>query len=172
MRIRPRRALKIETEQYINLWIPSVSFWSFTQSHPFVIISWAVGEQDTLDLFIEPCRGLTRELLQHAKSGRVINALVMFSGSYGKSVAMEEFETIVMVASGFGIAAQLPYLKRLIHGYNAREVCARRIHLIWQIEDKGTSLRDRRLTNEAYMNRNRNCRSITTEWRTSRGQIG
>ncbi|KAH7356445.1 hypothetical protein BKA65DRAFT_474262 [Rhexocercosporidium sp. MPI-PUGE-AT-0058] len=58
-----------------------------------------------------------------------------------------------MIASGFGIAAQLPYLKRLIHSYNAREVCARRIHLIWQIEDKGKSLIDRRLTDKAYKNR-------------------
>ena len=47
-----------------------------------------------------------------------------------------------MVASGFGIAAQLPYLKRLNHGYNAREFCARRIHLVWQIETKGESAID------------------------------
>jgi hypothetical protein len=46
-----------------------------------------------------------------------------------------------MVASGFGIAAHLPYLKRLIHGYNARKLRARRIHLVWQVRDIGKSLK-------------------------------
>jgi hypothetical protein len=39
------------------------------------------------------------------------------------------------VASGFEIAAHLPYLKQLIYGYNAREVRACRIHLVWQVRD-------------------------------------
>ncbi|EDN92181.1 hypothetical protein SS1G_08043 [Sclerotinia sclerotiorum 1980 UF-70] len=40
-----------------------------------------------------------------------------------------------MVASDFGIAAQLPYLKQLIHGYNTRKLRAQRIHLVWQVRD-------------------------------------
>ena len=48
---------------------------------------------------------------------------------------MDDYDNILMVASGFGIAAQLPYLKRLIHGYNARELRARRVRLIWQVRD-------------------------------------
>lgn len=140
IRINLQRRLKIRAGQYINLWIPSVSFWSFAQSHPFVVISWAVREQDNLDLFVEPRRGLTRELLNHAKNSHVMHPLVLFSGPHGRSVSIEAYETVLMVASGFGIAAQLPYLKRLIHGYNAREVRARRIHLVWQIENKGTSV--------------------------------
>jgi NAD(P)H-flavin reductase len=95
---------------------PSVSFWSFAQSHPFVVISWAVREQDSLDLFVEPRSGLTRELLNHAKNSHAIYPLVMFSGPHGRSISMEGYETVLMVASGFGIAAQLPYLKHLIHG--------------------------------------------------------
>ena len=35
---------------------------------------------------------------------------------------MDNCENILMVASGFGIAAHLLYLKQLIHGYNARDV--------------------------------------------------
>ena len=52
---------------------------------------------------------------------------------------MDDCENILKVASGFGIAAHLPYLKQLIHGYNAREVRARRIHLVWQVRDIGKS---------------------------------
>jgi hypothetical protein len=50
---------------------------------------------------------------------------------------MDDCENILMVASGFGIAAHLPYLKQLIYGYNAREVRTRRIHLVWQVRDIG-----------------------------------
>ena len=50
---------------------------------------------------------------------------------------MGKYEKIVMVANGFGIAAHLPYLRRLIHGYNSYEIRIRRIHLVWQIQDIG-----------------------------------
>jgi len=66
-----------------------------------------------------------------------MNPLVLFSGPHGKSVPMEAYENILMVASDFGIAAYLPYLKQLIQGYNAREVRAHRIHLVWQFRDIG-----------------------------------
>jgi NAD(P)H-flavin reductase len=141
VRIQLQKSLDVKAGQAINLWMwmPSVSFWSFLQSHPFVVISWAEKPQDQLDLFIEPRRGLTRELLYHAKSGHAMNPWVLFSGPHGNSIPMDNCENILMVASGFGIAAHLPYLKQLIHGYNAREVRARRIHLVWQVRDIGKS---------------------------------
>lgn len=104
-----------------------------------MVISWAEKPQEHLDLFIEPRRGLTRELLYHAKNTHAMNPLVMFSGPHGKSIPMDDSENILMVASDFGIAAHLPYLKQLIHGYNVREVRARRIHLVWQVRDIGKS---------------------------------
>jgi NAD(P)H-flavin reductase len=141
VRIQLQKPLDVKAGQAINLWmwIRSVSFWSFLQSHLFVVISWAEKPQEHLDLFIEPQRGLTRDLLYYAKSGHAMNPLVLFSGAHGKSIPMDDCENILMVASGFGIAAHLPYLKQLIHGYNAREVCARRIHLVWQVRDIGKS---------------------------------
>ena len=162
IRVSLQRRLRIRAGQYINLWIPSISFWSFVQSHPFVVISWAEGAQDTLELLIEPRGGLTRELWHYAKDRPSIHPFVMFSGPHGQGIAVEEYETILMVASGFGIAAQLPYLKRLIHGYNTREVRIRRIRLVWQIEDKGghpsLSVRD-----EAHKARGRSGGPVATE---------
>ncbi|KFZ13859.1 hypothetical protein V501_03498 [Pseudogymnoascus sp. VKM F-4519 (FW-2642)] len=136
VRLHLEKPLKVDDGQYINLWIPSVSFWSFLQSHPFMVISWEPSEQKTLDLLIEPRRGLTRELLHHAKEGYTLNPIVVFSGPHGPHVPMHEYESILMVASGFGIAAHFSHLKRLIYGYNSRLVRARRIHLVWQIRDK------------------------------------
>jgi hypothetical protein len=48
-----------------------------------------------------------------------------------------------MVASGFGIAAQLPYLRQLIYGYNASKTRTRRVHLVWQLETLGKLELDR-----------------------------
>jgi NAD(P)H-flavin reductase len=130
IRIQLQKELVIKAGQAINLWIPSISFWSFLQSHPFVVISWAGKPQDHLDLFIEPRRGLTRELLYHAKNVHTINPIVLFSGPHGKSMPMDSSENVLIVTTGFGIAAHLLYLKQLIYGYNCREVRARRIHLV------------------------------------------
>ena len=106
-----------------------------------MITSWAEGKQKTLDLFIEPRKGLTQKLLCQAKmdelSGAKNSRLILFSGPHGISVPVTEYEVVLMLASGYGITAHLPYLKRLIHGYNARKVRARRIHLVWQIKNIG-----------------------------------
>ena len=135
MSIYLQKPIKIEAGQYINVWLPSVSFWSFMQSHPFVVVSKAGGCQDKLDLLIEPRHGLTQRLLYHAREYPALNRLAMFSGPHGASVPMDEYEIILMVASGFGIAALGPYLKQLIHNSHIRKVQARRIHVIWQIQD-------------------------------------
>jgi NAD(P)H-flavin reductase len=50
---------------------------------------------------------------------------------------MDKYESVLMVASGFGIAALLPYIKKLIHGYNTRVGRARQIHVVWQISARG-----------------------------------
>ena len=64
-----------------------------------------------------------------------MNPLVLFSGPYGKSIPMDDYKNILMIASGFRITAHLPYLKQLIYGYNSHEVRAWRIHLVWQVRD-------------------------------------
>ncbi|KAG0644964.1 hypothetical protein D0Z07_9345 [Hyphodiscus hymeniophilus] len=151
VRVQLHKPLDVKAGQIINLWmwIPSVSFWSFLQSHPFVVISWAERAQDHLDLFIEPRRGLTRDLLRYAEGERAMHPWVLFSGPHGKSIPTIDCENILMIASGFGIAAHLPYLKQLIHGYNAREVRARRIHLVWQVRDISVILAAQSLLNGA-----------------------
>lgn len=141
IRLALSRQLKFEAGQHINLWIPSVSFWSlsFLQSHPFMVTSWAAGHQDTLELFIEPRRGMTRELLRRGKYDMKINRcrLALFSGPHGISIPVCAYESVIMVATGFGIAAQLPYIKQLIHSYNNCKARTRRVHLVWQLQSIG-----------------------------------
>jgi hypothetical protein len=150
------RPLKVEAGQNINLWIPSVSFWSFLQSHPFVVASWSHEAQDRLELFVEPRRGLTRDLLYHAqtaeKGATFRSRRVMFSGPHGVSAPVGEYESVFMIATGFGMAALFPYLKKLIHCYQTRKVCTRQIRVIWQMQRIGKHAQgqvyvDRKLTN-------------------------
>lgn len=140
------RPLKVKAGQYINLWIPSLSFWSIFQSHPFTVASWSDREQTSLELFIEPRRGLTQKLLHHLTPGTdssqsrldaSLSRLALFSGPHGISAPVGDYETVLMVASGSGIVAQLPYLKQLIYGHNAHKSRTRRVHLVWQLETRG-----------------------------------
>ena len=109
--------LQVKAGQYINLWIPSVSFGSFLQSHPFVVASCEEGKQTTLELLIGPQRGLTTKFLRNSTySSSSVQAnlrLALFSGAHGLSAPLADFETVFLVASGLGIAAQLPYLRQL-----------------------------------------------------------
>ena len=133
--------LKVDPGQYINLWIPSVSFWSFLQSHPFIVASCEEGEQTTLDLLVDPQKGFTsklQRLARHESGSDWSNIpMALFNGPHGASAPLGEYERVLMVASGFGIVTQLPYLRQLIRGYNDFTTRTRRIRLVWQLENIG-----------------------------------
>ena len=59
------------------------------------------------------------------------------SGPHGSTTPAGEYGKVVMIASGFGIAAQLPLLKELIQGFNRADVRTRDIHLVWQLQNLG-----------------------------------
>ncbi|PGG99692.1 hypothetical protein AJ80_09306 [Polytolypa hystricis UAMH7299] len=129
------RPLRVHPGQYISLRMSAVGWWSWTQSHPFMVTSWSQGEQSTLELFVQPRRGLTADLLRHAHAGSGVSFSfpAFISGPHGVTAPVAQYETVVLMASGFGVAAVIPYLKQLIHGYNARSSRTRRVHLVWQL---------------------------------------
>ncbi|CRG88114.1 hypothetical protein PISL3812_05141 [Talaromyces islandicus] len=47
---------------------------------------------------------------------------------------VDRYEGVVLVASGFGIAAAIPYLKKLVYSYNTSASRTRRVHLVWEVE--------------------------------------
>ncbi|KAH2362573.1 hypothetical protein KXV98_004922 [Aspergillus fumigatus] len=139
VRIVLPRPVTVEPGQYINLWIPSVSLWSWTQTHPFTVTSWSQSAQDTLELLVQPRRGLSADLLRYApvapESSMSFSAL--FTGPHGTSEDVSHYESVLVIASGFGIAAAVPYLKKMIYGYNTCTSQVRRLHLVWQVESIG-----------------------------------
>lgn len=135
------RPVHVEPGQYINLWIPSVGLGSWVQTHPFTITSWSRAKQDTLKLLVQPRQGFSRNLARHGNLAvnSSISFLALFTGPHGISEDTDHYETVLLVTSGFGIAASVPYLKKMIHGYNTCTSHVRRLHLLWQIESIGES---------------------------------
>lgn len=138
------RPVRVEAGQYINLWVwaPAVNPWSWIQTHPFTVISWSPIEQISLELLIEPRSGLTSKLIQTGTVERPtddasLSYPALFSGPHGVSFPVWEFKTVIMFATGFGIAALLPFLEKLVHGRKFFKGCARRIHLVWHVQDLG-----------------------------------
>ena len=139
VRIVLPRPVKVEAGQYINLWIPSVGLWSWTQTHPFTVTSWSRSAQDTLELLVQPRRGLSADLLRYAPAAAQssISFLALFTGPHGTSEDVSHYESVLVIASGFGIAAAVPYLKKMIYGYNTCTSQVRRLHLVWQVGSIG-----------------------------------
>lgn len=131
----PRR-VKVQAGQYINLWMPSVSLCSWMQTHPFTVTSWSKGKQDTVELLVKPRSGFTADLLRHAPgaAGSSVSFLALFTGPHGVSEKVSNYESILLLASGSGIAVAIPYLKKMIYGYNTCTSQVRRLHLVWQVD--------------------------------------
>lgn len=136
VRLYLNKPLKVQAGQYINLWVPWASLLSFGQTHPFTVVSWSDEPQDYLELFIHPNCGFTKNLMSLSKYGPT-TCVALFSGPHGRQRRLHEYENVVMVATGFGIAAQFPYLKKLIHDHHVQRTNVCRIHLIWKIEELG-----------------------------------
>jgi NAD(P)H-flavin reductase len=130
------RPVKVEAGQYINLWMLSVSLWSWVQKHPFTVILWSKCTQDTIELLVQPCHGLTTDLLCYAPVAvqSSVSFLALFTGPHGTSEDVSQYESIIVIASRYGITAAIPYLKKLIYRYNTCTSQVRRLHLVWQVE--------------------------------------
>jgi NAD(P)H-flavin reductase len=61
-------------------------------------------------------------------------------GPYGARYGFGEYGTVVMLASGIGIAGHMPYVKDLIRAYNSCEARTRRVLLIWRVDDERESV--------------------------------
>ena len=119
-----------------------IAFWTDTTLH-------------TLDLVIEPQLGLMKHFydvwatsvdFSSAASGakgaqlqikmflwNMDSCMVWFSGPHRGSLDAEDYESIIMIITDNGIAAQLSLLKVLIHDYQWSKIQTQCIQLIWKI---------------------------------------
>jgi NAD(P)H-flavin reductase len=113
-----------------------VSPWLWAQTHPFTVTSWLKGPQNTIELLVQPCRGLSTDLTHYATVAgeTLVSFCALFTGPHGMSEDIRHYESILVIVSGFGIAAAIPYMKKMIYGYYTWTIKARWLHLVWQVE--------------------------------------
>ncbi|KKY25344.1 putative cell surface metalloreductase [Phaeomoniella chlamydospora] len=101
-----------------------------------MVTSWSQGEQTALDLYVKSYRGLSATLNRRARAVEKgsVSFTTFVSGPYGISERVDKYETVLLIAGGSGIAAVIPYLKKLIYGYNTSTCHTRRVHLVWQLQ--------------------------------------
>ena len=135
VQIHVTRPWKVRAGQYVYIWMSGVSFWSTLQSHPFAVCWWddVQGKGSNIYLLIKLRDGFTQKLLRHANS-RALSCWV--DGPYGTVVEAAAFGSVLMFATGIGIAAQVPYLKEILQMVRDARAQTRSILLVWQLDDE------------------------------------
>jgi predicted ferric reductase len=137
--IHPSRPWVIRPGQYIYLRAPATRFrysnpfsaiFSLLESHPFMVVWWNndTPKADSISLLVKEESGFTKALAQT----RHKQLRVFIDGPYGNSHDFHNYDSIIMVATGIGITAQLPYIKELLQSKKR----PKRISLVWEIEDE------------------------------------
>jgi NAD(P)H-flavin reductase len=93
------------------------------------VIIWWERKPDSIVFLVQPHNGFTKRV-KRLTTGPW---RAVIEGPYGTELDFGSYGTILMFATGFGIAGQLPYIKALFEGCKRGEVVTRRIALFWQI---------------------------------------
>lgn len=127
------RPWQVKAGQFIFLSIPKLGIFTGIRGHPFMV-TWWERDQDGLriSLLVKSRAGFTAELSRHLNK----DLLAFIDGPYSAHHDFGQYGTVVMLATGIGIAGHIPYIKDLISGYNNCTVKTRRIRLVWQIKEK------------------------------------
>jgi NAD(P)H-flavin reductase len=105
--------------------------------HTFVIAWWDDEDQEpqSISLLVQPRSGLTSKFHELHMTGKYFT---LIDGPYGPDNSggmirdLGDYGHLFMVATGIGIAAQIPYIKELLEAQRYGLVRTQRITLIWQ----------------------------------------
>jgi NAD(P)H-flavin reductase len=137
------RPWAVQAGERVELSAPSVGLFYLPQSHPFAICWWednGTGKAVSVSLLFRPRSGFTRKILGRLEQEREYTAWFdgpfgpASIGSCGSSGQMGNYGHVFMVATGIGIAAQLPYIKEILTQYRRARLRTQRISLVWQLE--------------------------------------
>lgn len=139
LEVNVRRPWRVRHGQYVYITVPSIpgSLFCCIQSHPY-LIAWTRDDTnnmcETLTLLIEARDGFSNRLRLCKDTLRVL-----VNGPYGMSSSLEDYDKVLFVANGIGIAAHLLAIRQLLEGHNDRSARVRRISLIWFVDRHGTA---------------------------------
>ena len=127
------KAINARPGQFVYIWMA----FSPLQTHPFMVVS---EEDNTLTVLVQTQTGFSRKLKSNADFADAKTAyLAWIDGPYGDPPDFGQHQSIILVASGIGVAAHLSTLTELVSGYHDRSVKAKSIKLYWQVERAGSS---------------------------------
>jgi NAD(P)H-flavin reductase len=94
-------------------------------------------DQDVVIFIIQRQTGFTQSLPSGSSSSQPTELRAIVEGPYGKEIHLDEYGTVLLFATGIGIAGQLPYVKQLLENFHNYDAKARRIALFWQVDSEG-----------------------------------
>lgn len=140
LHVRLSRGWHHRAGQYVYLCVPGVSRTSFLQLHPFYVAWWyREGEFDYTVFIIEKYTGFTKFLVECSSRDRRAHEhlTALIEGPYGKELELDLYGTVLLFATGIGIAGQLSYVSQLLQDYRSCETKTKRIALFWQVRPEG-----------------------------------
>jgi len=128
------RRWNLKAGQHVNLCIPSLQWGSILQWHPFNVSSYELINEDmVIDLIIRERKGFTATLANKWKPDHDMVALI--DGPHGNQIQLRTYGTVLLFASGIGIAGLLLYVQQTLEDYDAQRTSCRRLFLFWEIDD-------------------------------------
>lgn len=130
------RPMHVRSGQYVFLWIPGLCVRSIFQRHPFAIAWWNEnehGQATHLSLIVKPQSGLTCKLVTVASS--LSRYLTTVEGPYGNSIRTSEYGTILLFATGMGVAGVMSLIKEVMVEKRRWQSAVRKVKLVWQVDD-------------------------------------
>jgi NAD(P)H-flavin reductase len=140
LEVRLQRPMRIRPGQYVYLSFSDMGTRRHLQSHPYMISWWDDSiKAMSLSFLIKPQSGISADLVARNSVRSII-----IDGPYGKDHHLEDYETVVLIAKGIGIAGILSHIRHMIyrraskdkdHEAYRRGLITRKIDVFWVIEN-------------------------------------
>jgi hypothetical protein len=127
------RPWNVRPGQYVYISIMRLGFLSSLQRHPFAIAQDCPSS--SMEIRIKPQNGFTKELMSLAAKREPYECKALIEGPYGAHYSLREYGTVVMFATGIGIAGHLSYIKDLLNCQRRFQTKTRDILIIWYMEE-------------------------------------
>ena len=133
------RPWTVRAGERVNLGVPHVGIFYILQSHPFTIAWWendTRGRANSISILFRPRSGFTRKILERVEPNRECGAWI--DGPFGPgNTDAGDYGHLFLVATGIGIATQLPYIKEILESRQRGMARTQRISLVWQLDRLG-----------------------------------
>ena len=125
--------MKIKAGQHISLYIPALTG---LHGHLLPVSWWSHEQRMSIDIMLDPGHRPAQTLAKHDQS----TPRAYLTGPHGSPTAMDDYGTVLLVATGQGISTQLYHIKQLIKARDNGTSRTRHIHLVWEFDTWGKVL--------------------------------